>query len=281
MIINSKHPGRNRRGEGPRVLNITGGFGPRPTFEGAALDWHLCPALTSVGRLRTVSLLCERRNLTISEVARELGLNPWSLHCSMWGLRNFHLLECHPTGPPRRRGRSEVYALEWNVTDFGRAWLWRFARMTNRLGTYSWDAPAFHGDADIPPWEALRLHGQNTLCRPAGLATARFLMDWGPTYMGRGRAQLGLPVVSHYVRKWRAMGWLTEAPRRTPRYREHVRYNERRVQFTMEAHQAIGNHVDALCWVARRCGYEGDTWVEDYLKDLHPDWFEPCGLHEP
>jgi hypothetical protein len=278
MIINKKHEGRNRPGEGPKVLRITGGSGGRPTYEGEAVNWHVSPALTSVRRLRVMSVLCAYPSLRVPEIEMVLGIGLKLISSILWGMRNFRLVECRPS--PRRPGRGGANALDWSVTESGRAWFWRFACMTRRYGTICCFGDGFLGDPDVSPWEALRRHGHDSLCRPAGLATAHFIADRGPVSRSTATRKLDVYSVAKYFHRWRRMGWLAPTPYLwIPRYRRLL-YNEQPMMFTREGFQAIGRHVKAVCWAAHWCGYEGDTWVEGYLKELHPDWFVPCGLHE-
>jgi hypothetical protein len=153
--------------------------------------------------------------------------------------------------------------MEWEVTEEGRKWLWRYGWVTQRIWfspDWSWPGKGFQYRFDLAPYTVLRDYAEPSFLRPAALAIVRHIVYWGPLQAPRIADDLGFKrsMVEQYIRRWRLRGWLTKldgsisgrsyfAPacvQAAPKW-----------EFNREGEAAIECHVDALCWVAQTCGY--------------------------
>lgn len=267
MMTNSgRREGRGVRGEGPVRLRAGGGVGRSPSYDDGCADYTVWISLTSIMRLRMMSYLCVRGAQRAPALAAALGLSRVSVWAALWGMNATWLVTPREAAIVSARSRSKAggcYAMEWEATETGRKWLWRYGWVTRRIASmegFMWTDSGFEGRNDVMPWDVARDHAEPSLLRPVAMATARHLVSWGPLQVPRIAEDLGFrrSVVEQYIRRWDAMGWLTRSsgdmcPRSywTPNYQEAAP----QWSFNEYGEAALDRHAAALRWVSQTCGY--------------------------
>jgi hypothetical protein len=208
-----------RRGMGPRCLYAFAGGGRGLTYEGAAGDFWVHFSLCTVARLRLLSYLCANGPTRPPKAASALGIHYNTVLIALNGMKDCRLVASRPSAivtPVSRARKGGVYALDWDATEDGRKYLWRYAWVTGKLSPGLWSEDTWNGQTDTPPWEALAQYAQPSLLRPAHLAIAYWMRDTQPIEKFRLANLLGLPVstVHHAIQRWAALGWVeTREPR--------------------------------------------------------------------
>jgi hypothetical protein len=261
------------RGDGPRVLRLLGGAGAHLSYDGAAGDWWVHFALTSVNRLRIVSWLCmhpgEHRTRAIEA---NLGLAPGRAIELLTGMRSCSLVEARLD----TTGRAPMWM--WSITEQGRRYLWRFGWVVGRLVPGVWAEDNYRGRVDVAPWEALAKDAAPTLLRPIALATARFLWEFGPTTIAEIVRILGTDTASvgNRLAVWSRLGWIRPAGRVKVKRsgNPNARYTAMSWAFTHEGLHAMERHCHALRWAAQNSGYDVPPDDRFYLGDDRVHWYE-------
>ncbi|HEY3413956.1 MAG TPA: hypothetical protein VGM51_13025 [Armatimonadota bacterium] len=268
---------RNLRGQGPTGIKMYGGGGRSPMYDEGAADYNVYPSMTSITRLRMMSYLCLHGPIRIPALARKLDVPEITVRQGMWALKSTWAVEGNPSVIGRGYSRSRTggcYSMEWDATETGRKWLWRYGWVTRRIGPdFQWYWPGWGFDLrwDLAPYDVLRDYAEPTLLRPAAMAIARFLMYENPTQGPKIAEMLGFNrcMVEQYLKRWYARGWIDHldgelcvrsywapdcvvaAPRWTL-----TRYGE----------AAMYRHADALRWASQTCGYTPPE-DDDFLND--------------
>ena len=280
MMYNFRRPEGEQylRGEGPRRLKANGGGGRPPSYEEGAADYTVHVGMTSITRLRMMSYLCVHGPLRIPALARKLEVPEISVRNCMWGLKATWAVEGRPSAIGRpHHSRSKTggcYAMDWEASEDGRKWLWRYGWVTRRIGPdfdWGWPGKGFQHRFDLAPYDVLRDYAEPTLLRPVGLAVARFLVynaaEQGPKIAELLGFRRG--VVDQYLKRWSERGWLTrlsgDGCRRSYLAPDCVGAAPRwKLNGSGEA--AIYRHADALRWVSQTCGYRPPE-DDDFLCD--------------
>jgi hypothetical protein len=228
-------------------------------------------------RLRMMSYLCVRGAQRAPALAAALGVSRVSVWAALWGMKATWLVTPRAAAIKSARSRSKsggCYAMEWEATETGRKWLWRYGWVTRRIASmehYMWPDSGFEGQYDVLPWDVVRDHAEASLLRPVAMATARHIVFWGPLQGPRIAEDLGLrrSVVEQYIRRWDARGWLVRSggdlcPRSywTPNYQEAAPL----WAFNLRGEKALDRHAEALRWVSQTCGYvppKDDVFLRD------------------
>lgn len=292
MMYNNKRPEGERylRGEGPRRLKAIGGVGRPPSYDDGAADYTLYVSLTSISRLRMMSYLCIHGAMRIPALARALELPEISVRNAMWGLKATWMVEGRPAPIARGYSRSRTggcWAMDWEATETGRKWLWRFGWVTGRIGLacdWSWPGRGFQNRFDLAPYTVLRDYAEPTLLRPVALAVARYLLYWSPESGPTIAEKLGLGrcVVEQYIKRWHRLGWLTQregAINGRSYFAPDCTHAAPKWEFTRHGEDAVDRHVDALRWVSQTCGYtpyEDDPFLlgKDKVNYVQAEYYQ-------
>lgn len=251
-----------KRGMGIQKYPATGGRGASPRFGGAADDFWVHPALTSIPRLRVISYLANHIALTVKDIARALNLSESSVRYYIESFNSYHFVQGTPVyGAVRPAPTPGLVKMLWNITKDGRKHLWRYAWVTTRVcGNYS-ITDTFDRQAPILPWNALRDDAHYSLLRPVALAAASYIRFYGPAAQpelerinGFRQGAADIPIAA-----WRKLGWIDAArPKYDPLSRFHKKGHRHapKWQITRAGIDGMERHGTALVWAGFLSGYE-------------------------
>lgn len=196
-----------------RRICATAGSGERATYDGAARNFYLCPALASPRRLAIMSYLTVHGPVRTRHLIRVFKM-PNGIHTDLHGMTRMGLLRVQAF--PNRNGcfnpDGRLMSLRWHATPEGRQWLWRFGRVTTRLfGEIPIFADPFPGA--FPPY-VLRRHARRELMRPLSLALAAELVHKPAQRLKDLTWKMGVShgTVLYRLNQWKAIGWLEDRP---------------------------------------------------------------------
>lgn len=265
----------NLRGQGPVGIKVYGGGGRSPVYEEGAADYNVYHSMTSITRLRMMSYLCLHGPIRIPALARKLAVPEISVRTAMWGLKSTWAVEGTPSAISRGHSRSKTggcYAMDWDATETGRKWLWRYGWVTRRIGAdMGWLSAGYGGRLDVMPYDVLRDYAEPTLLRPLALAVARFLMYEKPTQGPEIAEMLGFNrcVVEQYLKRWYVRGWISQLDGELcvrSYWAPDCVVAAPRWTLNRDGEAAMYRHADTLRWASQTCGYvppEDDDFLND------------------
>lgn len=266
-------------------IATTAGSGELATYEGAAQDFFLCPALAGVRRLALMSYLAVHGPARTRHLMRVFHTRA-GLQAHLHGMANMDLLRAQAF--PNRNGcfqpHGRLMSLRWRPTPLGRQWLWRFGWVTCRLFPEIPQLPnPFPGAL---PHQALRRYARRDLMRPVSLALAWHLLHRTPKRLKDLTWRMGVPhgTVLYRLNQWKHSGWLEDRPGpRNSRWGHW--YIPQLWRLTPFGRQEIYAHCQALWHTALHSGYAnaaedpyrfGDDMV--HWRPHEADYPKACGM---
>lgn len=201
------------RGKGPREIAVASRGDWPPYGEGSAA-WPVWPSMSSITRLRVMSYLCQHRPAGSPAIARDLGIAPTTVRSVLWGLKSTWAVSVCARPAKRRRPKSSagnIKYLDWQATDTGRKWLWRYGWVTRRIGwDLEWQAAGYESRLDVMPYDVLRDHAEPSLLRPTPLAVMWYLTRCPPEQTPTIADHCGFSYFSVHalLQKWWRLGWV-------------------------------------------------------------------------